>query len=498
MASFRIDDPQLYWALERSTLSYTAQLILWDGSGRGVNWFDAANKIVFPDHGRYPAVDYDHVDAFVLHDVTFEHGVSGLPLTDAEGIALASRYVTDPIDFGDIKNGWRSVQVHVCRELSCTYQALFLTSEGDRYLITLAHMFLGTSARDVPDAPTLTTADLRAEDSRIEVSVPRDAFQAAYERAFDQPLALEEFESLATDEAEGPATDEARFLAAILDRPEDSISRLVFADWLDERGGTGDAARAEFLRTQVRLAELDAHDPDRVRAEGRLLELVAANGREWTRPLWSQWDERKLWDDHLPPWDSPGGWTGDPRGWFAAGKFRDGFVRWEWDYGMVLASRKRIRELAWLGRIGLRNYSDMGRFENRVRTLAGDAVLRLVTRVSTDVWWHAERLEILARSPHLVSAVEWVSSSGGSGDGDEDAVALALAGNPALGALRTISWRCSRLSARGITALATSRALAALTDLTLEHHRLGGLQMPGADEAQETWRRYRRGELRFS
>lgn len=41
------------------------------------------------------------------------------------------------------------------------------------------------------------------------------------------------------------------FLAAILDKPDDDGPRLVYADWLEERGET---ARAEFIRVQIELA----------------------------------------------------------------------------------------------------------------------------------------------------------------------------------------------------------------------------------------------------
>jgi uncharacterized protein (TIGR02996 family) len=42
------------------------------------------------------------------------------------------------------------------------------------------------------------------------------------------------------------------FLRAILANPDDRVSRLVYADWLDEHG---EPARAEFLRLAVRRAE---------------------------------------------------------------------------------------------------------------------------------------------------------------------------------------------------------------------------------------------------
>ena len=55
--------------------------------------------------------------------------------------------------------------------------------------------------------------------------------------------------------------DEAAFLARIREEPDADLPRLVFADWLDERG---DEARARFLRAHVELARL-AHDSPRRR-----------------------------------------------------------------------------------------------------------------------------------------------------------------------------------------------------------------------------------------
>lgn len=47
--------------------------------------------------------------------------------------------------------------------------------------------------------------------------------------------------------------DAALLLAAILADPADDTSRLVYADWLEENG---DEARAEFIRVQIKLAQM--------------------------------------------------------------------------------------------------------------------------------------------------------------------------------------------------------------------------------------------------
>ncbi len=72
----------------------------------------------------------------------------------------------------------------------------------------------------------------------------------------------------------------AAFLAAIADRPDDDLPRLVFADWLDENGQPD---RAEFIRVQVELATLSGFDPRRATLKARAA-VLASNKDAWTLP----------------------------------------------------------------------------------------------------------------------------------------------------------------------------------------------------------------------
>jgi uncharacterized protein (TIGR02996 family) len=72
------------------------------------------------------------------------------------------------------------------------------------------------------------------------------------------------------------------FLDAILADPEDDTPRLVCADWLEENG---DAERAEFIRTQIRLAQLPPEAPNRMALAAREKMLLRKNGRRWAEPL---------------------------------------------------------------------------------------------------------------------------------------------------------------------------------------------------------------------
>ncbi|HEY8504969.1 MAG TPA: TIGR02996 domain-containing protein, partial [Gemmataceae bacterium] len=83
-------------------------------------------------------------------------------------------------------------------------------------------------------------------------------------------------------------SDRDAFLRAICASPDDDTPRLVFADWLEERGTAAEVAWAEFIRLQCEAERLPPED-ERVgdlefRAEG----LAAAFEREWL----GEWAER--------------------------------------------------------------------------------------------------------------------------------------------------------------------------------------------------------------
>src|SRR4051812_1119464 len=68
------------------------------------------------------------------------------------------------------------------------------------------------------------------------------------------------------------------FLDAIRDEPDDDLHRLAWADWLDDQGA---AARADFIRAQVRLARLPNGDPERDRLEDLADDLLAEHEPSW-------------------------------------------------------------------------------------------------------------------------------------------------------------------------------------------------------------------------
>jgi uncharacterized protein (TIGR02996 family) len=71
--------------------------------------------------------------------------------------------------------------------------------------------------------------------------------------------------------------DEGAFLRSVRDDPDDQATRLVFADWLEERGD----ARAEFVRLDTALRKMTGGESEFQKREDRWRELRNTLPREW-------------------------------------------------------------------------------------------------------------------------------------------------------------------------------------------------------------------------
>lgn len=98
-------------------------------------------------------------------------------------------------------------------------------------------------------------------------------------------------------------SEESAFLQAIRANIEDDLPRLVYADWLEERGY---GARAEFIRVQCELARTPEWEPRYRALEDREHELLSAHERAFLGPNWPA--------NH--------NWVAQPQEWF----WRRGFV----------------------------------------------------------------------------------------------------------------------------------------------------------------------------
>src|SRR5436190_11101373 len=80
------------------------------------------------------------------------------------------------------------------------------------------------------------------------------------------------------DVGEEPAmSDEQGFLEQLRAEPGDEVTRLVYADWLQERGDV----RGEYLRLEQELGTLQENDPRHSATEVRLLEMMQELPADW-------------------------------------------------------------------------------------------------------------------------------------------------------------------------------------------------------------------------
>ena len=82
----------------------------------------------------------------------------------------------------------------------------------------------------------------------------------------------------------GACMDQNAFLHTICAHPDEDAPRLVYADWLDERGDP----LGEFIRVQVELAKIKENHPRFAPLRSRQLELMLANVPRWVQPYGMQ------------------------------------------------------------------------------------------------------------------------------------------------------------------------------------------------------------------
>ncbi len=76
--------------------------------------------------------------------------------------------------------------------------------------------------------------------------------------------------------------DEAAFIDRIREDHADDLPRLIYADWLDERG---DHPRADFIRVQCALAKLPHDDPAADKLREYETQLTDAHAAAWSRDI---------------------------------------------------------------------------------------------------------------------------------------------------------------------------------------------------------------------
>jgi uncharacterized protein (TIGR02996 family) len=276
--------------------------------------------------------------------------------------------------------------------------------------------------------------------------------------------------------------DHPDFLAAILANPDDDSLRLIFADWLEERGDP----RGEFIRVQIELARQEAAEPfgypfvlgrlDRQRRQppsGPLVLreqlLLSEHGREWRAGL-TPWARRHS----LFHRGFPSVFDGKAAGWLRGAK--------------RLCQLTPVEEL-WLSDLG-NHWTRLARNPCNAQ-LVGLGLIRRIGEMAPEpsesdfaalAAGHFPRLRRLrlfagTLTPALLGALgraDWPSlavfwpSGGLDGAGME-----ALARGRILGTVEDLSVMHSQLGQRGAEALAASSTLGRLRILEAGNAALG-------------------------
>ncbi|MBX9624306.1 MAG: TIGR02996 domain-containing protein [Gemmataceae bacterium] len=255
-----------------------------------------------------------------------------------------------------------------------------------------------------------------------------------------------------------PTDEQLALWAAIRDRPDDDLPRLVYADWLEEHG---DPARAEFIRVQCRLGQLGSDRrkgrKERLPLEERERTLLAAHKEVWADPLC-----RAL--------AGPGPAEG-PAGWLGRMTFHRGFVR-----ALYLDFRSAARlmscptDLEPVDAIDIRdcqaNYQPAV-----VRRIVGWTRAECVTGLSVAGATDADVRVIVTAGwlTRLNSLGLWFGSV-------SDAGVVELARSPLVGRLRGLDLQQNAIGDRGALALVESSHLERVRYLELHDNRIG----PGA------------------
>lgn len=161
---------------------------------------------------------------------------------------------------------------HQTRTFSFTQDSVVIGSDDDADLRIDSEGVAGRHLRVVREGDDLYVDDLRHGGAQSLAPVqPQDVVEVG---GVELHVSLVQ---LTLDGVEDEA--ERRLLDEIRERPADPDLRIVYADWLDERG---QPARAEFLRTQLATQRATtASDPVFVEASRRLAELAPLVGDGW-------------------------------------------------------------------------------------------------------------------------------------------------------------------------------------------------------------------------
>lgn len=232
-------------------------------------------------------------------------------------------------------------------------------------------------------------------------------------------------------------------LREIVQHPDDDAPRLVYADWLEQRGDDDSRARAQLVHVQLELEH--ATGPRRTELERLERALLNDHGKRWLEPL-------------------SRGTLGE--GW----QFRRGFV----EHGEVSAKRfVKVAELLF-ERAPLLRSVRFPEASNELVALAECAWLERLVEVDLHEMCRCGSCKIelelpaLFRSPYARNVRLLVLA----GCRIEDDNAERLAASELWTELRTLDLAANRITQRGLGALLGAR-FPALVDLSLRGNTIG-------------------------
>lgn len=125
----------------------------------------------------------------------------------------------------------------------------------------------------ISDDVIITVVEIRGDKVRLGITAPaeysvcRKEVHDALSRSLPPPRPL--------------SVEEQAWLGAIADNPDDAQLRLVFAEWLEERGDP----LGEYIRVQIELSRLPEGDRQRTALEQRRRDLWRQHGPSWDASL---------------------------------------------------------------------------------------------------------------------------------------------------------------------------------------------------------------------
>jgi uncharacterized protein (TIGR02996 family) len=259
---------------------------------------------------------------------------------------------------------------------------------------------------------------------------------------------------------------EAAFLEAICATPDDDGPRLMYADWLEERGDPASQARAEFIRVQCELAQMDQDDERFPALKERERKLRVKHGKRWAGKFgrYRGHGFRRGFIDkvRLRPTDffACADWM------FAEAPVTTLLLE-HWNAAQIrrLAASPHFARVRGLGMLyctmkhaGMRGIAESPHARNLAELeMTGGGV-----RIGN------EGLAILANAPAMANLTHLVMEGNGIGTVGVEA----LANSPYLRRLVSLSLGGNRVGGAGVRALSASPVTATLKTLSLLHTRL--------------------------